>query len=52
MYNRFDFFNFVHSQKHEFMDSYHGEGVNFDYIATVSKKSQDSEDVIYKQFPK
>lgn len=49
MFNRFD--TFYNSRKCGFKPSYYKQGVNFDYIATISKKSGNTEEVIYKRFP-
>lgn len=51
MYNRFAFQNYINSRKHGFDSSFYDEGVNFDYIATVSKKNPDTDEVVYKQVP-
>lgn len=49
MYNRFD--DLFRSYKRGFDSSYYKNGVDFDYIATVLKKSKDTDEVIYKQYP-
>lgn len=49
MFNRFE--SFYNSRKCGFVSSYYKKGVNFEYIATVSKKSQETEEVVYKPVP-
>lgn len=39
------------SRKRGFDSQYYKKGVNFEYIATVSKKNQDTEEVVYKPVP-
>lgn len=49
MYNRFE--SFFNSRKCGFFSSYNKKGVNFEYIAAVSRKNNDTEEVVYKPVP-